>query len=269
MTARRTDSGHASLGAPQVHPFLVAIREQLAGRFISNPPPLYDGDDITFFEAVRGAAGLDPDLGLIAWKNHEDLSQPLDLLHQRLDWALVNRLGGKGRAEPWALNADRTEEEVVGILQAAADPECPVVAVAIPHPEKRLLPPGVTGVGKYRGAIVAQLGWLRTFRGEYGVLIDEMLSQSQGPTDRELLRWAEGWPAGPQVDQGPLPAWMSKVAGTWLGRHSGGTMAKFFRAVSDDWSSCSDAQAMDLFQTFDPSVGMPSSPGPGEPDSPL
>ncbi len=266
---RRTDSGEASLSGRTGHPFLAAIDDELVGRFISNPPPLYDGDDITFFEAVRRAAGLDPELGLIAWKNHEDLRQALDLLYQRLDWALVNRLGGKGRAEPWALAADRTEQEVIGLLEAANDPTCPVVAITIPVPERRLLPPGVSGVGKYRGAIVAQLGWLRTFQGEYGVIIDRMLSQSKGQTDRELLRWAEGWPAGAVVDQGPLPARLSKVAGTWLGRHSGGTMARFFRAVSDDWSSCSDAQAIDLLETFDPSVGMSSSPWPEPSATPL
>jgi hypothetical protein len=259
MTVRRNTSDKTDPGGRQDSPLLDAIRDEFQGRFIPNPPPLYDGDEITFYEAVRRAAGLDPELGLIAWKNHEDLRQALDLLYQRLDWALVNRLGGKGRAESWALDADRTEQEVIRLLEAATDPECPVVAVTIPSPEKRLMPPRVSGVGKYRGAIVAQLGWLRTFQGEYGVIIHDLLSQSHGETDREVLQWAEGWPAGAVVDKGPFPARLSKVAGKWLGRHAGGTMAGFLRAVSDDWSSLSDAQAMDLLETFDLSVGMPTS----------
>lgn len=267
MSVTRPDTGKAaSSDDSSGHPFLASIRDELAGRFISNPPPLYDGDDITFYEAVRRAAGLDPELGLIAWKNHVELRQALDHLYRRLDWTLVHHFGEKGRAEPWALHADRTEQEVVALLEAAADPACPIVALAIPLPEKRLLPLGVSGVGKYRGAIVAQLAWLRTFQGEYGVIINQMLLEIQGQTDRDLLRWADSWPAGAEVDQGPFPAKLSKVAATWLGRYSGGTMAKFLRAVSDDWSQYSDAQAIDLLETFSPSVHAPSSTWPEESD---
>jgi hypothetical protein len=258
MTARRTASGEESPSGQPVGAFLGLVQEELVGRFISNPPPLYDGNDITFYEAVRRAAGLDPELGLIAWKNHEVLREALDSLYLRLDWALI-QLGGNGRAEPWALHADRTETDVIALLAAATDPACPVVAVDIPHPEKRLLPPGVGGVGKFRGAIVAQLALLRTMHGEYGVLIDRMLSQSQGRTDRELLRWADGLASGAEVDRGPFPAKLSKVAGKWLGGYSAGTMAKFFEAVSDDWSPYSDAEAMDLLKAFDLSGGVSSS----------
>lgn len=254
MTVTRSDSGEAaSSDDSSVHPFLASVRDELAGRFISNPPPLYVGDDITFYEAVRRAAGLDPELGLVAWKNHVELRQALEQLHRQLNWALVERLGGKGRAEPWALDADRTERDVIALLEAAADPACPVGAVVIPRPEKRLLPPGVSGVGKFRGAIAAQLAAVRPLHETYGAIIGQMLLESGGPTDRHLLEWAERQPASAEIDHGPLPAKLTRVAGKWMVKYI--TMAKFLIAVSDDWSSLTDAQAIALLDAFKPAPG--------------
>jgi hypothetical protein len=261
--SKNVSSKSAAPGSPEAwarQPFLAAIREELTGRFISNPPPLYDGDEVTLYEAIRRAAGLDPNMGLVAWENHRDLSVALSGLHKRLNWALNERLGVQGRAEPWSLHVDRTEAEIVALLEAATDDACGLPDSEIPVPIKRLLPPGMSGLGKYRGAIATQLAVLRVESEiAYGRLIDQMLSETDSGTDPVLLDWLDARCKGGTVDDGPFPANLAAVAGKWLGKNAAGTMARFFQQVASDWSDLADDQAFALLDSFDPRTPLETS----------
>src|SRR5690554_6747531 len=100
----------------------LAAQELLRGRFA---PLTRDGrrppGTISLVEALYQAHGMVPDATCLAYYEWDELHRSLAACWQILDSYATSRVGAPVRAEVWAAEPDRSENEVMELLAAAAE----------------------------------------------------------------------------------------------------------------------------------------------------
>lgn len=187
---------------------------------------------MTLHDALKVSLGMVPDWSVLAYWRSSELERGIAAFYDNLS-TIVGR-----RADVWATETTRSEEEVVDAL-SVADESFPTFAVLVGQIELRPGMPAIAGAGKPRAAVASSAALVAAAEGKsFAQTLARYLSP--GIKDFALVEALD-------VDSYPLrersPEWgvansFSKVAGLWF---EGGTSwlvssfcAAVFRELSDD-----------------------------------
>lgn len=228
--------------------FYSDVAVHLNGRFRHlEPEPLEKVKSkrfVTLGAAIKMQLGMDRDISVLAYVNHQELRDAIGEVYATFDELLSEHLVAGTTSEKWSLLADRTESEVVDLLVRADDADpAPAAAkvVAISRPGIQHL----LGKGKYRSAIASEVCRLMALTDEtFGAVLavalqpgqrdDELLAELERRR-REVAEVDDVSVKG--LDLGKL---FTKAAGVYFDPTRGVSVVEFCAFVTDDWSAIDD-----------------------------
>lgn len=214
------------------NPGLGAVVDTFRGRWLPFREMLDQSESVTLYEAIRETLGANPDLGLCAWENHNELRAWVNAAHGRLNEALRTQLEVRGTAEGWSMNRDRSELEMTELFATADGLEGLPQVGPVPRPQQRVEIRGLTGVGKYRGAIISVLAErVELDQATWPKALADLVANPL--TDRKMLAHVEdlrGRARAESIAETTVPVELSKSAGEWLGSH-GNSMYSWANAL--------------------------------------
>ncbi len=199
---------------------------------------------VTLYSAIATEFGLKFQDSTLVATNHQQLTDGI-----RWTYASLDNLSGT-RTETWAMNPERTEEEVLNLLTraTATHPVTPYDDVKAQHR------PGTTkllGRGKFRSAIACEAARVGKVTGlGFSQALGSALAASTG--DMGLLLWLEAIPGEVTVKDidWTLPsAWVDAAGVFFEGDDPNWQLRDFCLSLTANWADIDDLSLLTLVES--------------------
>lgn len=216
-----------------------SIKRELEGRFV----PRLDKDEagssgpsmMTLSRAIRISLGLGAGDSVLVATNHHDLREAIKFVDSELDKVLGHR------ADLWSMNVERTEPEVLSLLEKVID-LYPSTAYDTLYAEMRVGMNKVLGRGKYRSAIACEAARVAYLTGKdfSQVLAPLVEAQKRDEDMLSCLEKIDGKISINDVDWALPKSWTDAAGVYFQGDVSSWQIHSFCTSIAPDWSQIDD-----------------------------